>query len=308
MCYTYTKGSEIRMNVEEALYFFRKNRHLKQKDILTYADTSVYSKIETGKKVLRFSELTDILERFSIPLEEFSEYLEDSMEQKKFRKLFKQCANNPTDGSSKKKLLTYYNQLFFSKDMHLRDMANFIGIKTLFSNFWKEVAPLNQEELNEIYALLMEKEYFFQYDYAVLSNTIFLFNDKQIKNLAQKALPVKDIEIRNVETTEFIKNMINNLITTLLRKKEYEESLSYLKLATKRGGNLTFDYKLVIQYLDNLTNYLLTGKETYKEKIFDYIDLLKKLGEQHFAQSIEREVMSILSESKDIPIFIQADL
>ncbi|PZL76473.1 hypothetical protein CI088_02805 [Enterococcus plantarum] len=179
------------MNVEEALYFFRKNKNLKQKDILTH--TSVYSKIETGKKILRFSELTDILERFSIPLDEFSEYLEDSMEQKKYRKLFKQCGNDPTDNLSKRELLNYYNQLTFSKEMHLREMANFIGIKILFSNFWKEVSPVSQEELNQIYELLMEKEYFFQYDYAVLSNTIFLFNNKQIKHLAKKALPVKDI-------------------------------------------------------------------------------------------------------------------
>lgn len=296
------------MNVEEALYFFRKNRNLKQKDILTYTDTSVYSKIETGKKVLRFSELRDILERFSVPLEEFSEYLEDSMEQKKFRKLFRQCADSPIDESNKKKLLNYYNQLTFSKEMHLREMANFIGIKTLFSNFWKEISPVTQEELNQIYELLMEKEYFFQYDYAVLSNTIFLFNDNQIKRLAKKALPVKDIEVRNVETTEFIKNMINNLITTLLRKKEYEESRYYLRLAATKEGNLTFDYKLVIQYLDNLTSYLITGDDCYKENIFDYIHLLTKLGEQNFAKSIEREVHSILSESKDIPIFIQADM
>ncbi|MBM7689085.1 hypothetical protein BCR24_09360 [Enterococcus ureilyticus] len=296
------------MNVEEALYFFRKNKNLKQKDVLTYTDTSVYSKIETGKKILRFSELTDILERFSIPLEEFSEYLEDSIEQKKFRKLFKQCGNNPTDESSKYELLSYYNQLSFSKEMHLREMANFIGIKTLFSNYWKEISPVSQEELNQIYDLLIKKEYFFQYDYAVLSNTIFLFNDKQIKSLAKKVLPVKDIEIRNVETTEFIKNMINNLITTLLRKKEYEESRYYLKLAITKEGSLTFDYKLVIQYLDNLTSYLITGDDRYKENIVDYIHLLTKLGEQHFAKSIEREVYSIISESKDIPIFIQADL
>ncbi|MEI5993641.1 helix-turn-helix domain-containing protein [Candidatus Enterococcus mansonii] len=296
------------MNVEEALYFFRKNKNLKQKDILTHTDTSVYSKIETGKKILRFSELIDILERFSIPLEEFSEYLEDSMEQKKYRKLFKQCGNNPADNASKHELLEYYNKLAFSKEMHLREMANFIGIKTLFSNFWKEISPVSQEELDQIYELLMEKEYFFQYDYAVLSNTIFLFDDKQIKSLAKKALPVKDIEVRNVETTEFIKNMINNLITTLLRKKEYEESRYYLKLATKKEGNFTFDYKMVIRYLDNLTSYLITGDDKYKENIFDYIHLLNKLGEQQFAKSIEREVTSILSESKNIPIFIQADL
>ena len=296
------------MNVEEALYFFRKNKNLKQKDVLTHTDTSVYSKIETGKKILRFSELTDILERFSIPLEEFSEYLEDSLEQKKYRKLFKQCGHNPTDNASKLELLDYYSQLTFSKEMHLREMANFVGIKTLFSNFWKEISPLSKAELNQIYELLMEKEYFFQYDYAVLSNTIFLFNDNQIKSLAKKALPVKDIEVRNVETTEFIKNMINNLITTLLRKKEYEECLYYLTLATTKERNHTFDYKLVIQYLKNLTSYLMTGDDSYKEHIFDYIHLLNRLGEQQFAKSIELEVSSIISENKDIPIFIQADL
>jgi len=36
------------MEIEEALYFFRKNKGLTQKEILTYTDNSVYSK--TKKK------------------------------------------------------------------------------------------------------------------------------------------------------------------------------------------------------------------------------------------------------------------
>ncbi|MTD40399.1 hypothetical protein GIX45_17595 [Erwinia sp. CPCC 100877] len=297
------------MEIEEALYFFRKNKNLKQKEILTYTDNSVYSRIETGKKLLKFSELRDILARLSVPLVEFSEYLDDDLGQKKFRKLLQKCGNNPTNPITKKQMIDYYHTLVFSKAMKIEEMSNYIVIKTLFSSIWEEIPPLKQSELAVIFELLCQKNYFFQYDYALLSNTIFLFEQDKRNILAKKALPIKNINLRNTATKEFIKNMVNNLITTCLRKKEYADSRYYLSLAQLQvEESHDLSYKIVLNYLNNLTNYLITNEDEYKKNIFETIDYLNKIGEHRFSLNIEREVQALLSEEDMVPIFIQADL
>lgn len=297
------------MEIEEALYFFRKNKNLKQKEILTYTDNSVYSRIETGKKLLKFSELRDILARLSVPLVEFSEYLDDDIEQKKFRELLQRCGNNPNNTDDKNEMLAYFQTLSFSKMMKIEEMSNYIVVKTLFSSKWEEIPPLKQSELALIFDFLCQKNYFFQYDYALLSNTIFLFEQEKRNILAQKALPVKNINLRNTATKEFIKNMVNNLITTCLRKKEYVNSSYYLSLAQSQVEEAhDLSYKIVLNYLSNLTNYFITKNEEYKNNIFETIEYLNKIGEQRFSASIEREVQALLSEEEIVPIFIQADL
>ncbi|OTN83639.1 hypothetical protein A5819_003832 [Enterococcus sp. 7E2_DIV0204] len=297
------------MKVEEALYFFRKNKNLKQKDILTYTHTSVYSRIENGKKLLKFSELRDILERLSVPLVEFSEYLDDDLEQKYFRGLLQKYKSNAHDLHLKEELLAYYHTLNFSEAMTIEHMSNYVVIKTLLSSRWNEIPALKQSELDIIFNLLNVKEYFFQYDYALLSHTIFLFDRSKIDLLTKKALPVKNMSLRNTATKEFIKNMINNLITTLLRKKEYELSTYYLTLAASQLDSVNdLSYKIVLDYLKNLTQYLYTGDKKYKTNIFESIDYLNKVGEHNLAVSIKTEVESILLNNDTVPIFIQANL
>jgi len=297
------------MEIEEALYFFRKNKGLTQKEILTYTDNSVYSKIETGKKALKFSELRTILTRLSIPLAEFSEYLDDDLDQKEFRQLISLCSNQPNNFEAKKELIDYYSTISFSSILESSKMSNYIGIKLLFYPLWKEIEPIKQSELTIIFNLLSQKEYFFQYDYALLAHTIFLFSESKRNSLAKKALPIKNMHLRNTATKEFIKNMINNLITTCLRKKEYKASQYFLSLAnTQKESTHDLSYVIVLNYLTNLTNYLITKETTYKEKVEETIKYLKSIGETQFALSIEQEVTALINGDKNIPIFIQADL
>lgn len=59
------------MNVNETLLFFRQNMKFTQKEVLPYHDTSAYSRIESGKREIKMSELTAILNKLSISPEEF---------------------------------------------------------------------------------------------------------------------------------------------------------------------------------------------------------------------------------------------
>lgn len=114
--------------------------------------------------------------------------------------------------------------------------------------------------------MLDEKKYYFHYDYAILSNTIYLFNDEQIESLMQKAFPVKDMQYRNVATKEFITNLISNLITTFLTKKEYEKCTSYICLAKKEKENYDLSYKIMLNFLENLVDYVQTKDPSSKKK------------------------------------------
>lgn len=297
------------MEIEEALYFFRKNKGLKQKDILNYTDSSVYSRIENGKKFLKYSELRSILKRLSVPLSEFSEYLDDDLEQKKFRQLMKQYTSNPTSSGAKKELVDYYSAITFSSSLDSALMSNYIGLKLLLYPSWREIDPIKQSELSIIFNLLNDKDYFFQYDYALLAHTVFLFDKEKRNQLAKKALPIKNIHLRNTATKEFIKNMINNLITTFLREEEYEKSLYYLSLASSQSEDShDLSYIIVLNYLTNLTNYLMTKEPIYKQKIEETINYLNSIEETKFATSIEREVTALIKGETEIPIFIQAGL
>lgn len=295
------------MNVEEVLYFFRKKRKLRQSDIFDYIDSTVYSKIESGNRFLKFSELIEILNRLSIPLNEFSEYLEESKNQRYYREIFKHCANNTKDQKSKDELLNYFYSLNFNMNMNVKDMSNYVGIKLLFSNYWKEVNQLTKSEMDIVFTTLNNREYYFEYDYALLANTIFLFSDSQINTLLKKVIPIVDIEVRNSETIHFLKNMMNNLVTTLIRKDKFESCLYYIELAglPENKGNL--DYKLVLKYLENLTRYFMTNDNQYKVIIEEYIKLLTTLGETSFANNLEKELNALLDTKKEGTIFIQTD-
>lgn len=293
------------MNIQQTLYFFRTNKKLTQRDVLKYVDASVYSKIETGKKHLKFSELIEILNRLSIPFDEFSKYAGIENTQKTFRQLLDQYKQTPHDPIIKKQLYIYFYQLNFSKEMPLDQLSNYILFKAFFSSVWAEITPLTTHELEQIFELLNEKEYFFHYDYAILANTIYLFSDKQIDCLMQKAFPVKDMDLRNAATKEFISNLINNLITTLIKKEEFKQALFYLNLAKKENQNYDLSYKIIVDFLENLVFFIQTKDICYAQVLTNHINYLTNVGESDLAQNLKTELESLVAKDTLPPLILR---
>lgn len=287
------------MNIQETLHFMRTNKKLAQRELLQYVDASVYSKIESGKKNLRVNELLEILDRLSIPFDEFSKYIDIEQDQKKFRSLLTHYKNDPTDNTIKSNLLSYFYSLKFSINMSLNTLSNYVLLKTYFSSRWEEIPELTTTELQQIYELLYVKDYFFHYDYAILANTIYLFNDRQIDNLVKKTFPVQDMAYRNAATKEFITNLINNLITTLLRKEEYQKCNYYLSLAKEEKKEYDLTYKIVVHFLENLTYFLQTNEKKYAEQLTTHINYLQTIEELDLAQSLKKELETLLSKNKE---------
>lgn len=105
------------MNVQETLFYIRKNKKLAQRQLLKYMDSSVYSKIESGKKHLKFSELLEILDNLSIPLDEFSKYLDQDTTGKKMRTLLEKYKKDPKNPLLKNEICTYFNTLNLHQEL-----------------------------------------------------------------------------------------------------------------------------------------------------------------------------------------------
>lgn len=297
------KRNDFILNIQETLFYIRKKKELPQRKLLKYVDASVYSKIESGRKNLTFSELLEILTNLSIPLDEFSNYFDNDSVGKTMRTLLYEYKVNPKNLTTKEKIISYFNTLYFSQEMSLEELSDYIVIKTLFSNQWKEVLILSDTELAKIFTLLNEKKYYFHYDYAILSNTIYLFRDDQIDILMNRAFPVKDMEYRNAATKEFITNLICNLITTLIKKKKYSECAYYIDLAKKERENYDLPYKIMLKFLENMVSYVQNENQTSKEELETAINFLNSVEEYELATALKLELENILTTDEE-PVII----
>ncbi|PZL72640.1 hypothetical protein CI088_10065 [Enterococcus plantarum] len=282
------------MNIGETLYYFRKNRNMKQREILDYSSSSIYSKIESNRQEIRLSELIYFLKKTEITEEEFFEYIDLDEEQKKFRKLFKKCSQNPKDQILKKKLCSYDFDWQNVSEKKLQELSNYVVMHLYFSKYWYNISPLTQEQIRYIYELLNSKSVYFQYDYILLANTIFLFTTDQSKNLFMKVFPLKKEQILSNTTKSFISSIMNNMITKSLRNKDYNNAKFYVSIAKEQEDKVNdIAYKIIINYLENLTKHMITGKYAYLEKVYDCIKILKDIREFELANSIELEVESL---------------
>lgn len=288
------------MNIGDTLYFFRKSRGLKQREILSYNTSSVYSKIESNKQELRFSELMDFLKKTDITPEEFFECVDET--QNSFRKLFKKSAENPNNYLLKKRLISYCFDWKNISKKSLQEISNCVAIRIFFSAYWSDINPLNQQELLYIYELINNKKMLFQYDYILLANTIFLFKEEQISSIMNNIFPIRKEQLCTKTTKFFITNIINNVITTYLQKKNYKKVLEYISIARQQKVLLEdINYKIIISYLDNLTDYLMTGNYLSIKKVYDCIDFLESIEEINMANNIRNDVENLTLKKEKLP-------
>lgn len=288
------------MNIGETLRFFRDKNHMKQKELLSKNfDSSAYSRIENGKQSIRIDKLEELLETLSVSTEEFFLRASFNDQQKKFRSLYFYCATHLNNQTQKKKLLKYYVSIQ-QTEKNLRALSNYIAIKNYFSQFWNEVTPLSTSEIENIYQYLISKDYYQQFDYIIISNMIQLFNEKYQKFLVGKALPMVDEDLRDSTTKKYAYNIVINLISSQIYKKNYLQASKYLELAKKQDKTVVdYRYRLHIQYLDNLINYLMIGDYRFLEKIHHFIHILDDIGDVAQSKAIQDEIKHVTHKNFD---------
>nr|OUZ35790.1 hypothetical protein A5889_001266 [Enterococcus sp. 9D6_DIV0238] len=111
--------------------------------------------------------------------------------------------------------------------------------------------------------------------------------------------PIKFEEKRDFTTKKFAYNILINLISMRLYAKDYEGAAKYIKLAKKQDKqNENYNFKLNLQYLSNLLNYILEGEPVYMERVYDFIHLLENAGDTLQAEQVKKEV-KLLTHERD---------
>ncbi|MEI5992720.1 helix-turn-helix domain-containing protein [Candidatus Enterococcus mansonii] len=286
------------MNIIDTLRFFRLKLKLTQKEMMPdYTDPSTYSKIESHRRSLKVSELEEILSHISINTEEFFNFATFDKEQQNFRKYFYYCANHLENKSTKQKLLSYYFSLVSKEKKTLRELSNYIAIKNFFHIHWHEVDEITPEEITTTLNELLNKSFYLQYDYVITSNLIRFLNAKEADLLIAKMFPIKFEEQRDFTTKKFALNILINLISLKLYAKDYDGAEKMIKLAKKQDKqNENYHFKLNLQYLNNLLNYLLEGEPIYMERVYDFIHLLENAGDIAHANNVKKEVKMLTHE------------
>lgn len=190
----------------------------------------------------------------------------------------------------KKKLISYYNSLETSQN-NLKEFSNYIVIKSYSNQFWKEIDPISSQEVQETAQYLIKKDYYQHYDYVIICNMIRFFDFKQQDLIITRAIPIADENQRDHITKNFAYTTITNLITSRIYAKDYNGAKKYIIFANKQdmtGSN--YNYRMNLQYLHNLLQYLLTGNHKYMEHVYNFVRLLENIGDTLQAEILKKEI------------------
>lgn len=267
------------MEIGKTLQFFRKNNQLAQKEL-------------TSEKL---DVLEEILDKMSVSTGEFFLRASFNDKQQKFQALYYECATDLNDRTKKRELVSYYQELLH-KPKKLSELSHYISIANYFNQYWEEVKPLTQAEVEEIYHYIISRNYYQQMDYIIISNMIFLFDTERQIAIIEKALPLVDEDKRDETTKKFAYTILINFISTQIYLENLSMAREYLKKVKKQYNVQNIGYKnsLYIQYLDDLTNYLQTGDSRYFGQIQYFICLLNNIGDTMLSKKIQNEVRRVL--------------
>lgn len=75
-----------------------------------------------------------------------------------------------------------------------------------------------------------------------------------------------------------------------LYAKDYESAQKYIRLAKKQDRHSeNYSFKLNLQYLSNLLDYIIEGEPIYMERVYDFIHLLENTGDTLQAEQVKKK-------------------
>ncbi|WP_340689684.1 helix-turn-helix transcriptional regulator [Enterococcus ureilyticus] len=288
------------LNIGDTLRFFRTKLKLSQKEMTPeFIDASAYSRIESNSRSIKIDELQSIFKKTGINSNEFFRFFDLDDEQTNFKELYFYCGSHLENNSKKKKLLDYYEKLKNTEHKNAAQLSNYVAIKNYFASRWEEVEEISQAEADDIFNDLMNRSFYLQHDYILISNIVRLFSAKQIDLIVPRIIPIPFEKDRNIDTKRYAYNTLINIISLKLYAMDHDGAAKYIKLAKKQNKLETdYNFKLNLQYLNNLLQYLTTGEMVYIERVHDFIHILEDIGEDMHAEQVKKEV-KILTLDKD---------
>ena len=283
------------MEIYEILRFFRKKLGYTQKEILPDVDPSVYSRLESGKQELKINDLKKVLNSMSLSPEEVFSITALDEDQQKFKSLFYFCVQNLIDQDKKQLLISYYHNIS-SKNKNLRELSNYIAIKSYFARFWDEIDAITSEELEYIYSHVMNKIYHQHYDFVLIRNIIRFLDKDKADLIIARFFSANQEQLEETAINDSMYYILINAISTRICEKDYDEARQYIHLAKMQDkGRKNLNYWINLKYLENLLDYITIGDYQYMERIQEYIHILKDIGDSFTAEQIKTEVKSVIN-------------
>ncbi|OJG93535.1 hypothetical protein RV15_GL000137 [Enterococcus silesiacus] len=229
-------------------------------------------------------------------------------DQQKFHILFSNCAEDLRGENRKEELINYYLELS-NKNKDLRELSNYFAIKSYFAQLWDEVDEVSEDELNDIFTMVVNKDYYQHYDYIIIRNAMRILEKEKADILIEKIFLTKKNKSQAKVMDDAFYYILLNATTTRIYEKEYTSARKYIHLAKMQDKERkNFNYRIHLKYLENLLDYITIGDYQYMQRIQEYIHLLKDIGDTVVADQISTDVKLVLADTaaytdkKDFPV------
>ncbi|AIM25572.1 helix-turn-helix domain-containing protein [Melissococcus plutonius] len=288
------------MNILETLKFFRTQKKIKQKDMLPNHTPGAYRNIEIGKTNLTVANLINFCNKLNITLVEFFLNVDD-LDTENYRinqteKQLKKCCNDPTFELGKQKLLNDYYWLTNKKDKSIRELNTYLNIKVAFYDTWKEVSPINSQDIELIKDLLFKQSIYTHYDYYMFANTLLYLDEETINILMKKLFPVTDPNKRSYQTMYMAYSVFPNLATKYLYARNYKKARYYVNRGKLQVIKIDYVYiNLHLNYLEYTLNYLETSKKSDYNKVIKIIEAFETVYGKQMANAFKEEFSDLIT-------------
>lgn len=284
------------MIFSKALKFIREKRKIPQSKMLKEKDSSQYSRIENGKAQLKINTLIELTEKLGLTVNEFIQFSEIDQYSQNFTKELNYCIDNPDLEYQKQELIKKYKKLDKTpqSQMTLEKTAYYYAVKCMLSRKWKEIPAPIPEEIERVFNILINSDFYGQFDYLLAVNMVPYFNKIQMDTIAARMYPLEYPEKRNDQTKNYADLLITNIISLRTYEMDYETALRYVKIA-QENTQLRDNYYFHLNLLYHKNNLLrFTEKDTkYIEKAREVIQIIQDIGDKKTAAVFLEELNNL---------------
>lgn len=285
---------DVRMKQEEA-----------RQNVMT---ESVYSKMENGKKTVKFEEVIMILQNLGIPVDEFVvDYVQQEITET-LRIRYKNLVLDMKNPDFEEKLCCLYEELAVKyPDMFSAERMIYFDIKTTFhQHFPTRIDPITHKELKDIANHIKKNKdtRLFYDDYRLIAHTIMDMESEDISEILDVIFPLdRTIEI-SLKKKETICNLFLNVFTPVLKRNDFElaEKIQEIERSHSYLYSDSYFFKLHLTYLENLYMFAKDRSTDAMQKVSSCLEIFKVVESKENVEAIEQEVLEVLLGPTDTPL------
>lgn len=287
------------MNYGDYIRLIRKNKGLKQYNLLPDKNKSKGAKVEKNNVVFTIDLLKKICRNIGVTFEEFIYMTEADSPEEELYHQYKFCIKYLDRQPEKEEFITKFSELYKknSDELTMNQVRLLFAIRCTLGMYWNEIPKVSTKEINDMYQTLIKQDFFSQYDYMVLCNAATLFTLPQLKKLVKKTFPIYLNQKRNAMTKVYAKMFMMNVACMNIYKKEYKDALYYAELLERHSEKYSDYYTQVnILYIKNTALGFLEDNPRYFTKAYDSIEIMKSIGDTNASMHLEKELTNLIRD------------